>query len=99
MDIPDKVSIGGQMLEVIQPNEIEGGKLGQCCVAAGYIKIADTFNGKKQSGSSKENTFWHEVTHAILDTMGRGDLNEDESFVCCFSGFLTECINSIEKKK
>lgn len=96
MKIPSKVRIGGQVLEVMFPKEIEGGKLGQCCVAAGHIKIAETFNGREQSESSKHNTLWHEVTHAILDTMGRGDLNADESFVCCFSSFLSECILSME---
>ena len=61
------------------------------------IKIAETYNGVKQSPSSKENTYWHEVTHCILDTMGRGDLSKDEAFVCCFAGFLTECYHSMEE--
>ena len=97
MRIPKKIKIGGQSIEVTQPNTIEGGKLGQCCLGDGTIKIAETFNGVNQSPSSKYNTFWHEVTHCILDTMGREDLSGDEVFVSCFSSFLTECVNSIEE--
>lgn len=100
MKIPKKIRIGGQEIVVTQPKTIGGTKLGICSPAGGYIKIAETFDdGIAQSESSKINTFWHEVTHVILDTMGREDLSGDETFVSCFSGFLTECIASIEESE
>ena len=37
--------------------------------------------------------------HAILDTMGRADLSNDEAFVSSFAGFATEGIVSILKQK
>lgn len=97
MRIPKKIRIGGQSIEVTQPVCVEGGKLGECRLGDGYIKIAEQFNGVIQSESSKVNTYWHEVTHCILDTMGRGDLSQDETFVSCFASFLTECYHSMEE--
>ena len=97
MKIPSKIRIGGQTIEVSQVEKFEDSKLGRCCIANGFIKIANTFDGMEQSESSKENTYWHEVVHAILDTMGRSDLSGDEVFVCTFSGFLTECYHSMEE--
>ena len=97
MKIPKKIRIGGQVLEIAQPKTIDDGKLGKCCIGNGYIKIAETFDGLEQSESSKMNTYWHEVVHAILDTMGREDLSRDETFVSCFAGFMTECIYSMEE--
>ena len=97
MRIPKKIRVGGQEIEVTQPMCIEGGKLGECRLGDGYIKIAEQFNGVSQPESSKVNTYWHEVTHCILDTMGRGDLSQDETFVSSFAGFLTECYHSMEE--
>ena len=85
------------MIEVSLPEKIEDSKLGKCLVANGYIQIAQTFDGIEQTQSSRENTFWHEVIHSILDTMGRGELSRDEQFVCCFAGFMTECYRSMEE--
>ena len=94
MKIPKRVNVGGQEMLVENVEHLEG-SLGECCVGAGYIRIADVFKEKHQSQSSKENTFVHELVHAILDTMGRDDLSKDEVFVSCFSGFLVEALNSM----
>lgn len=97
MKIPSKIRIGGQEIEISQPDKFEDSKLGRCCVASGHIRIAKTFDGLVQSESSKENTYWHEVVHAILDTMGEDELSNNEKFVCTFAGFLTECYHSMEE--
>ena len=92
--IPSKFTVGGQDIEVRLVEACESSKLGTCSVAEGVINIAKTFSGREQSESSRENTFYHELTHAILDTMGEHDLSDNEKFVCAFSGFLTEAIRS-----
>lgn len=97
MKIPSKIRVGGQVLEVTIPKALDNGNLGKCCVGHGYIKIADSYDGEKQSESSKRNTFWHEVTHAILDTMGEQELSRNERFVCTFAGFLNEVVTSMEE--
>lgn len=96
MKIPKKIKIGGQDLDVKFLPDLDGG-LGRCCLGNGLIKIAEKFDGLEQTPSSQYNTFWHEVVHAILDTMGEKELSANEKFVCSFSGFLTECIRSIDE--
>ena len=97
MKIPKRIQVGGQQVDVEIVDKIMG-KLGICSVAGGYIKISKEFDGTPQSESSQYNTFIHEVIHCILDTMGRGDLSGDETFVSTFAGFATEVITSIKTK-
>lgn len=94
MKIPTSIQIGGQTLNTEYKDNLDG-KLGTCCIAAAYIRLAKTFSGETQSESSLENTYVHEVVHAILDTMGRDDLSKDEVFVSTFAGFALEAIKSI----
>lgn len=96
INIPVSYHVGGQDIEVKIVEKTEDNKLGCVCVGDGIMKIAKMFNGLEQSETSKLNTFNHELVHTILDTMGRQDLSEDETFVCTFSGFLTESIRSFK---
>ena len=98
MELPKEIQIGGQVLTTQICKEL-GGKLGKCCSYNGYIKIAANIDGSVQTESSMLNTYIHEVTHAILDTMGRSDLSQDEALVSTFSSFATEGIVSIIKQK
>ena len=41
-----------------------------------------------------EHVYLHEITHAILDAMGRDKLYADEAFVDMFSGLLHQAITS-----
>ena len=50
-----------------------------------------------QSETSQLNTFFHELIHSILRTMGELELNDNEKFVNCFAGFLTEAIRTMEE--
>lgn len=92
--IPNNFTVGGQDMEVLHVDYItneNNGKtpscaLGQCFVSEGYIKIRNT-----QTETSKHNTFYHELTHSILETMCH-NLNDDEGFVSTFAGFLTEAM-------
>lgn len=92
--IPDKFQVGGQKIEVRFVKRCDDNDLGECCYAGGFIEIANNF-GKDdvQSDDSKRNTFFHEMTHAILRTMGEYELNSNEKFVNCFAGFLTEAMS------
>lgn len=95
--IPKRFKVGGQDIEVCQVEYCESDSLGDCFVAQGLINIAKyASRGVEQSEASKFNSFWHELTHSILVTMGEYELNKNETFVCSFSGFLTEAIRSLE---
>lgn len=98
MELPKEIQIGGQVLTTQICEEL-GGKLGKCCCYNGYIKIATNVDGSTQTESSILNTYIHECVHAILDTMGRSDLSNDEAFVSTFAGFATEGIVSVIKQK
>ncbi len=94
-NIPSKITIGGQDVEVKIVDRCNNANAGECSVFEGSIDIAVTINKDvKQSESSKVNTFYHELTHCILQTMGEHNLNEDEKFVCCFAGFLTDAMKN-----
>ena len=98
--IPSKITIGGQDVEIRNVNRCDNNAVGECHLLEGYIEIAEIFNKDQvQSESSKVNTFYHELTHCILQTMGEHELNDNEKFVCCFAGFLTEAMRNAEYEK
>ena len=60
------------------------------------IQIAQTSRGRGVMYSSQQQIFLHELVHAILNTMRKDDLYDDESFVNTFASFLNEVINTME---
>ena len=95
-NIPKSLNVGGQTISVNIKDRLESDKLGECCVAEARIDIAKTFNGREQANPSQLNTFYHELVHCILDTMGENDLRGNEKFVSCFSSFLCEGMNTLK---
>ncbi len=51
------------------------------------------------SEAEQEESFWHELTHAILHDMDEKKLNADEQFVIKFSRRLSEAIRSAKFKQ
>lgn len=95
--IPKSFTVGGQDINVKQVEFCENQDLGNIILGQGEIQIANfVTRGVEQSCTSKLNTFYHELTHAILRTMGEYELNNNERFVCTFSGFLTEAVRSFK---
>ena len=93
--IPKSLRVGGQELEVRLVERCKNNELGTCCVAQGFIEIAEMYNREAIVVPSVQfNTFLHELTHAILDTMGENELSANEKFVNTFSSFLAEAITS-----
>lgn len=95
--IPKKFQVGGQDVVVNYVDFCENGDLGNIVLGQGEIQISEYISrGVPQSYTSKLNTFYHELTHAILKTMGEYELNNNEKFVCSFSSLLTEAIRSFK---
>lgn len=96
LSIPSQIKVGGQTIQIKTVKFAPDNNLGTSNITSGEIFLADYFKagGKeiKVSDTSQINTFLHEVTHAILDTMGEFKLSNNEKFVSCFSGFLAEAI-------
>ena len=94
-EIPECISVGGVLHEIKLVERCEDNNLGNCCVAEGRIEIADRWDrDRQQCQDSKRQTFYHELTHCILDTMGENDLSKNEKFVNTFSSFLNEALRN-----
>ena len=95
-NIPNKLKIGGVDYSIKRVEHCGMNDDFGLWRPQGIIEIANQAGGYEVSDSKKVQTFLHELTHAILFAMGKGELNEDESFVNTFSSFLNEAINTME---
>lgn len=103
MKIPNEVKIGKTKIRVLKPYAVRVGKdacRGCYNWATKEIHVANyTPSGKhKYSPSEKSNTFWHELTHAILHDMGEKKLNDNEQFVSDFADRLDQAIKTAKFK-
>ena len=97
MNIPNKIRIGGQDINVWIKDHLADEKLGTICLASGELNIAEKFHEYNQSESSQVNTFIHEVVHGVLYTMGENKLAYNEKFVTIFASLLVDVIEEIVK--
>ena len=95
-NIPKKFKLGGVDYSVKQVEHCGNYDNFGFWRPQGIIEIANQSGGYEVSESKKMQTFLHELTHAILFAMSKGELNDDESFVNTFSSFLNEAINTME---
>jgi Zn-dependent peptidase ImmA (M78 family) len=98
MKIPKEVRVGKNKITVKRHHSLKVGK-DACrgCYDYSQRVIAISSNTPsgthKYSASDKANTFWHELTHAILHDM-KNDLSYDEKFVTSFSDRLDQAIKT-----
>lgn len=98
--IPNEIQVAGVIYAVEQPEYIDThDALGLISFPEGVIKIAQSYNSKgrrpKMMDSQREQTFYHEITHAILYTMGKNKLCDDEGFVDAFAHLLTQVMRQV----
>lgn len=99
MKIPKSIKVGNQRITVFQP---DGLKVGKDVCRGGYdyaqpaIMVAkkNLKQDYKFTPSERANTFWHELTHAILHDMGEKKLNNNEQFVSDFADRLHQAIKT-----
>ena len=96
-NIPKAFTLGGveHVVEIQQAVGYEQ-DFGQYDPVRKVIQIAQTCRGRGVPQSFQQQTFLHELVHAILNTMLKDDLNDDESFVNTFASFLNEAINTMK---
>lgn len=94
MRIPKKVKVGRHTYAVQQPDTNKTFCHGTCNYDTKTIKVfhADLL-GNKYTDKRRAETFWHELTHAILKDMGNS-LEADEQFVTAFANRLNNAIHS-----
>jgi len=81
-------TLGSKEYTVEEVPSIDDTGLGRAYSARGLIKISNTLNGHILSDNSKEQTFYHELVHAILEELGNDELSSNEMFVQSFSLLL-----------
>ena len=98
MEIPARITVGSR-LYVINRRKRPRKRLtvGEVNYTKQYIDIITHSNWTGRAFKSEElsDTFWHELTHAILYEMGH-PLHNDEAFVTKFSGLLNTALLSAE---
>ena len=95
--IPSRFQLGGMPIEVIVATHFKVKDnietLGQERTVDGKILLATHFTGRPMSFAKITNTFYHELTHAMLATMDH-KLVDDEQFCTCLGNLLMEYENT-----
>lgn len=96
MLIPKAFTLGKTKYKVQMVRHTEPkGTMGKVYYDLGRIEIASNSGRNNRSFKQEEidDTFWHEVTHAILRDMGH-KLWNNERFVTDFANRLTQVVNT-----
>ena len=98
MEIPARITVGNR-LYVINKRKRPRKRftVGEVNYTKQYIDVIthSNFTGRAFKSEELSDTFWHELTHAILHEM-QHPLQDDEDFVTKFSGLLNTAILSAE---
>lgn len=95
MLIPKKINVGKTTYTVIKVRHARRkNTLGTVDYTNGIIWLAthDAY-GNKIDNDEMSDTFWHEITHAVLHNM-KHPLRDDEKFVSMFGTLLADSIES-----
>ena len=94
MNIPATFQLLGRTWTVTQDSQETKHKhlMGECQNNRNTIKLTKGLEGEDFPQDEVEQTFFHELTHAVLFTMGKNKLNEDEKFVDVFAGLLHQAL-------
>ena len=80
--IPTKFSVGGLGYRVdLGGSRRIGEEYGHWDGTRCLILLAHRAGGEELSEERKAQTFFHELTHAVLDAIGEDELNENEQFI------------------
>lgn len=92
MKLPKSFSIRSTHYDVV-PCHSTSDFYGRTTLSVQVMRISTRHKGKPRKPQDIAETFWHEVTHAILYDMDDA-LYADEKFVTAFSKRLTQVIYS-----
>ena len=95
MKIPKQFTVGPTTYNVEWRHTIQNpAAMGRTYYRKKLVEIAkyDDFGNPFEQGEI-DDTFWHELTHIILQDMGN-DLTDNENFVTAFANRLTQAVNS-----
>lgn len=89
--MPKAFEVGGMTVVVKEDDDLYSshGAFGMMDIDKGVL-----FMDSNLEGDTKAITFFHEKVHAILGTLGRKELNEDEEFVDSFANLLWQSMKT-----
>ena len=90
--IPSEIKVGKRKYKVERVEVIAGCK-GDVTYETNTIRVASRSSHYAYTNEEQYNTFWHELTHAILHDMN-SHLESNERFVKAFADRLTDAITS-----
>jgi len=100
VNLPRKIKVGDRWysVEIVETMQRRA-QMGCVYYGTGIVEIATKSNttNKPYSKSEVSDTFWHELTHAILYDMG-STLYKNEKFVTRFANRLSKAINTAQFK-
>jgi len=96
MELPNKFKLGKTDYHVETYDSKDTGT-GSVQPRLGYVRVSVTHTGTPRTDADIAETFWHELTHAILFDMGDPRWANEE-FVNGFSKRLTQAIQTAEFK-
>ena len=90
--IPEKFRLNGKPYKVVIDDEYcnDDGMYGEADFTQQLITICNKYNGKVLKKSTREKTYFHELVHQILHSMGKEKLKYNEDFVDLFAERLYE---------
>lgn len=96
MQLPRKIKVGDRWysVEIVETMQRRA-QMGCVYYGSGIVEIATKSNttNKPYSKAEVSDTFWHELTHAILYDMG-STLYKNEKFVSRFANRLSKAIHT-----
>jgi len=96
-EIPQFFSVGGLDYKILHEESMRyGEEYGHWNGTTCTIHIAETAGGEKLTEERKQQTFFHELIHAVLDAIGEDDLNDNERFVDALSSALYQTIKTMK---
>lgn len=90
MEIPSTFKLAGRRWEVARVEHIESGEDGSGTLGRAHDAKARIELHADQSDECMQHTFCHELVHAILMTLGRDKLNDDEGLVDAIGNLLLQ---------
>lgn len=90
--IPEEFKLNGKIIKVIIDDSYCNQEkcYGEADFSEKIITLCDRYSGSKLKKSEKEKTYFHELVHMILDSMGKDRLKYDENFVDEFAERMYE---------
>lgn len=100
LHLPKKIKVGSNWYSVDIVESMQNkSEMGRVHYDTRKIELARrTHHGVPLRLSAIQETYWHELVHAILESMGEHELNDRESFVERFAYLLAQSIRSARFK-